>query len=403
MFPYSSTLVSSLLLFAIVARAAPADIASTFPRPNEWCLLKDCAQPPANIVDRAVTLDQQLFGPGPAKCGDGICDIARGETCSSCAADCGGPCKNGPPATKCRQRNHFALTFDDGASEFTHGLVELLNKEGVKATFFVNGVWLMRDKSNAAATKFAYDSGHLIQSHTYTHRSLGDTKVPYSHVRTELVFNDLVIESVIGRRPRIVRPPYLETNPQSLTFMETAGYVAANINVDSNDWRLAESGKDMTSANVARNVRQAFAAKRGDGSWIHLQHDRYGFSTQAVGEIIGFLRGEGVQFVTMDVCLGIDGYRAANDNPVLATAIAGKTLLGGGLPSVNASTTSTTTTTTASATSTGLPLIPTQAPPPSNAKAGEGDKPSAATVGRVPGGVSMIAAVAAAVAGVLLY
>jgi len=34
--------------------------------------------------------------------------------------------------------NHVAITYDDGPYDFTSDLVDLLNTNGVKATFFVN-------------------------------------------------------------------------------------------------------------------------------------------------------------------------------------------------------------------------------------------------------------------------
>lgn len=41
--------------------------------------------------------------------------------------------------TKCKNAKHFALTFDDGPYQYTSALIDLLDKQGVKATFFING------------------------------------------------------------------------------------------------------------------------------------------------------------------------------------------------------------------------------------------------------------------------
>lgn len=58
------------------------------------------------------------------------------------------------------------LTFDDGPSEITPQILDVLKQYKVKATFFVKGL-------NAAVypqtVKMIYDAGHSIGNHTYSH------------------------------------------------------------------------------------------------------------------------------------------------------------------------------------------------------------------------------------------
>ena len=82
----------------------------------------------------------------------GLCCSGRGyagytdEHCGvGCQADFG-RCElnastlNLPPIYKrCQNPKDFALTFDDGPSEFTASLLDYLKSAGVKATFFMNG------------------------------------------------------------------------------------------------------------------------------------------------------------------------------------------------------------------------------------------------------------------------
>ena len=57
------------------------------------------------------------------------------------------------------------LTFDDGPSANTPKELEVLRREGVKATFFVTA----QSKANLKYIGEAYREGHAIAAHTYSH------------------------------------------------------------------------------------------------------------------------------------------------------------------------------------------------------------------------------------------
>lgn len=60
------------------------------------------------------------------------------------------------------------LTFDDGPSQaVTPKILDILNKYDIKATFFVLGCNV---KSNPDIVKRAYNSGHYIANHGYSHK-----------------------------------------------------------------------------------------------------------------------------------------------------------------------------------------------------------------------------------------
>lgn len=59
------------------------------------------------------------------------------------------------------------LTFDDGPSEQTNEILDILDDYGVKATFFVNG---RQDETSIAAYKRIVDEGHTIAMHSYSHK-----------------------------------------------------------------------------------------------------------------------------------------------------------------------------------------------------------------------------------------
>ncbi|KAI9223763.1 hypothetical protein BC828DRAFT_375158 [Blastocladiella britannica] len=311
-------------LYFTLLLVATTTLAADLPPPSIWCAISPCPVLPANLVAQANAEALRFFGPAAGTCGDGICDTSRLESCQSCPSDCG-TCKVSAAVVKCTKPGVVALTFDDGSSDFTRPLVDLLQRENVKATFFVIGRKLL-NATHAAATRYAYSAGHTIGSHTFTHRSMAtsqfdpaDPEAPKARspskplsldaLRAEMIMTDLVIEAAIGVRPRLLRPPYLDTTRDALAWLETSGYVAVNINEDSNDWRLRDDPARATNGNVLTQVRAAHTAAAGAGSWILLQHDVYDYSTTAVASIIAFYRSQGIKFVSVDECLGERPYR----------------------------------------------------------------------------------------------
>ncbi|KAI9223762.1 hypothetical protein BC828DRAFT_375155 [Blastocladiella britannica] len=337
----TTSIVLVLVLYLSTVALAAADL----PAPSVWCALSTCPVVPPNLVAQANADAIKYFGPGASgTCGDGVCDTSRLETCRTCPSDCG-TCRTSFAASQCTRPGVVALSFDDGSSQLTRSLVDLLRKENVKATFFVIGKKLL-DPTIAAATRYAYSAGHTIGSHTFTHRSLATSQfdpimdptapkiprgigpLPMEALRAEMVLADLAIEAAIGVRPRLLRPPYLETTPQSLAWLETSGYVAVNINEDSNDWRLRDKPAIATPETVLSQVKAAHTAAGKAGSWILLQHELYSYSVNAVSSIIAFYRAQGLRFVTVDECLGQRPYRSRGSIPFLNDALQSKVFKG---------------------------------------------------------------------------
>src|SRR6266699_1478670 len=65
-----------------------------------------------------------------------------------------------------RQRRSIALTFDDGPSEGTNQLLEILNRHNAPATFVVCGMNVMRLPE---VVRSAVAAGHEIGNHSHSH------------------------------------------------------------------------------------------------------------------------------------------------------------------------------------------------------------------------------------------
>lgn len=100
-------------------------------------------------------------------------------------------------------RNQLALTFDDGPSESTPALLDLLAAHGARATFFVCG-------HNAARLphvlrRIAAD-GHEIGNHTWSHPRL-DFRSP-AFIRDEIARTQVAVADIAGVTPVLFRAPY---------------------------------------------------------------------------------------------------------------------------------------------------------------------------------------------------
>jgi peptidoglycan/xylan/chitin deacetylase (PgdA/CDA1 family) len=100
-------------------------------------------------------------------------------------------------------RPAIALTFDDGPSESTPELLEILARHGAPATFFQCGANVRRlpQVSREVAAR-----GHEIGNHTDTHPKLYFRSARFIH--GELARAQETIEQTTGLRPRLFRAPY---------------------------------------------------------------------------------------------------------------------------------------------------------------------------------------------------
>ena len=102
-----------------------------------------------------------------------------------------------------RDRRSIALTFDDGPSEATPALIELLARLDVRATFFLSGAAVERLPDIARSIAGA---GHEIGSHGYSHAPLY-LRAP-AFVASELKRAQEAIRAATGVAPKLYRPAY---------------------------------------------------------------------------------------------------------------------------------------------------------------------------------------------------
>ncbi|MFQ5575045.1 MAG: polysaccharide deacetylase family protein [Terriglobia bacterium] len=180
-----------------------------------------------------------------------------------------------------------ALTFDDGPSPRTRGVLDILDNRQVPATFFVVGKHI---KKFPEILKEVSDRGHPIGNHTYSHSFLDE--VGHKSITAELGRNETLIGRITGQRTRWFRPPGGMLSSLLLKTAETEGYNLIMWSVDPADWNR----KDRSD--LAARV----LAETAPGSVI-LLHDGGGGgqrTVDALPEIIDGLRARGYEFVTLE-------------------------------------------------------------------------------------------------------
>ncbi|MGC3953450.1 MAG: polysaccharide deacetylase family protein [Propionicimonas sp.] len=188
----------------------------------------------------------------------------------------------------CRKVKCVALTFDDGPGPYTIELLSYLEEAQVPATFFMLGE---RVAASPKVVQAVADAGHQIGVHTWDHRRL--ILMDAAHVRTEITSTIRIIKRVTGARPRLMRPPYGETNSTVAAQARRAKVAQILWDVDTLDWKTLSTKKTIKAA-----VNQA---KRGS---IVLMHDIHPTTVAAVPGIIKGLRKKGYTFVTVGQLLG---------------------------------------------------------------------------------------------------
>lgn len=175
----------------------------------------------------------------------------------------------------------IALTFDDGPSQYTPTLLDGLAARGAHVSFFVQGI---NGSRNAATVRRAWQEGHQICSHTYSHPQL--TKLSAAGVREELSKADSILDGALGfDSSYMLRPPYGAYNQ---SVLDIAGVPCFYWSVDTRDWE---------SRNADAAYREFLEAAR-DGS-IVLMHDMYATSVTAALRAIDTLQAQGYEFVTL--------------------------------------------------------------------------------------------------------
>lgn len=193
-------------------------------------------------------------------------------------------------ATKNRS---VAITFDTSwGVDNTKKILDVLKKEGVKATFFLIGKWVDEYPED---TKLIVSMGHEIGNHSDNHEDF--TKLSKDQIIREIDSADAKIMGVTGIKTSLFRFPEGTYNSNSVKIVEATNHKCIQWDADSIDWR--NQGYKIEYNRVIKNLK--------NGSII-LFHNSGKYTPQTLDMVINKLKSEGYSFLKVSDLIYKDNY-----------------------------------------------------------------------------------------------
>lgn len=187
----------------------------------------------------------------------------------------------------------LALTFDDGPNpSVTPKLLQLLERYGARATFFLIGRFVREDQ--LLAREIAR-RGHCVGNHTDTHPSL--VFLPPQEIAEQLRRCDEAIENATGAAPEWMRPPYGFRSPFLGSVVRKNGGKGIVM------WsRMARDWAPQSPGPVIRRLQRA---RGGDIVLLHDGDHRVSrgdreHTLKALEHWLPLWKDSGLRFVTLD-------------------------------------------------------------------------------------------------------
>ncbi|MEH7281795.1 peptidoglycan-N-acetylglucosamine deacetylase [Bacillus toyonensis] len=193
-----------------------------------------------------------------------------------------------------QERKVAYLTFDDGPGKYTAELLDILQKNDAKATFFLIG---QNAKQFPELVKREKEEGHYVGMHSMTHNY--KTLYINGEYVNEMKENQNLIANILGESPKLTRPPYGSMSGLNETLRNKtveAGLKVWDWTIDSQDWEYSSMPIDAASAQIAQNVLENLTKPQE----VILIHDIHPQSVAAVPAIIKGLKEKGYELEAYD-------------------------------------------------------------------------------------------------------
>lgn len=189
------------------------------------------------------------------------------------------------------------LTFDDGPSVVTPKILEILDQEKIKATFFLLG---SRVEKMPEMTKTIYEKGHFIASHGYSHiysqiYSSPEAVLNEYNQSMEIIRNTLGVpeyNSHLFRFPGgLVGGKYAEIKKQAKEILNQNEILSV-------DWNALNGDAETNNLSVEFELNRLKETVENKQSVVILMHDApaKSITAEALPNIISYLREQGYEF-----------------------------------------------------------------------------------------------------------
>lgn len=176
-----------------------------------------------------------------------------------------------------------AITFDDGPSQHTGYILDVLKRKKAKAAFFFVGRNALKQPY---LVKRAAKEGHIIGCHTFNHTTTFCRR--NATLENEIFKTKELIESIAGKPVRYFRPPRGIFDQKTRAMLTQRKLPMVLWTLSSKDW----SG--ISERKITSNILSA--VKNGD---VLLFHDTKPNTALAIEEIIDGIRKKGLRIVPL--------------------------------------------------------------------------------------------------------
>lgn len=193
-----------------------------------------------------------------------------------------------------RNRAALALTFDDGPSEATAELLGVLERQGVRATFFQCGVNVKRLPKVAREVAAR---GHEIGNHSHSHPRFYLRSADFLY--SELARAQAVIGEVTGTRPTLFRAPRGTRWPGLAEAQQRLGLLGVMWTVIGRDWALPA---EAIAERLLRGARNGAILCLHDGCEVRPRPDVRAM-LEAIRRLVPELQARGFRLETVSELL----------------------------------------------------------------------------------------------------
>ena len=178
----------------------------------------------------------------------------------------------------------IALTFNAAwGDETTDAVLDILDRYGVKATFFFVGAFA---EQYPESVRRIANAGHEIGNHSMRHKN--PTKQAYAEILSDISACSELLASLTGLSPRLYRAPSGAYDNKTIEAAESLGMTAVQWSADSIDWK-----NPSPEAIVQRILKKAAP---GGIVLLHLGKEN---TLRALPGLLRELRSQGYEFVTV--------------------------------------------------------------------------------------------------------
>ncbi|WP_253944798.1 polysaccharide deacetylase family protein [Paenibacillus sp. NEAU-GSW1] len=171
-------------------------------------------------------------------------------------------------------------------NEYIPSILNTLEKENVKATFFLDGSWL---KKYPEVAKQIQDKGHEMSNHAYSHPNMSELDRQSAY--TQIAKTEQLLKSTLNVQNKWFAPPSGDYNQQTVQVASEQGLMTVLWTIDTIDW------KKPAPDTIIRRI----SAKLEPGALI-LMHPTAS-SSQALPGMISEAKRQGYAIGTVDELL----------------------------------------------------------------------------------------------------